>query len=742
MRVNPNLTSSGSAPVPPARSLLWWTAPVALFLGGVAMLATYALMLAFGTAWGADQQHILAQSLQAVVYRETELYEQQRAEALRLAYTQGIPEALRAGDTARLQSLMEALAQAGDLDLALVTDMQGTEVLGLLRTAAGEDYSVSTGTRLNDQLDLSRLSSGTPLTSGIWNSPRGTQVYTATLIVIEAEPVGVAVAAWSLERLLQALEQVSGAEVSLYDANFQRLVARSQSLFSAPDLAQYLSQNPTPEWAFRLGEAWLSVRDFQFGEPSAPPLALLSVARPYLIESQTAQVGQGVALLAAGMAGASVVGLFFVLNGVILRTERISQTAQALAQGKRESRTGMSANDEIGALGVALDRYADAVALREDKFRLLLRKERRERVHLNGVLEALPDGIIVQDEQARLLMMNERARHLLGAQAGAVQALGLKLDGQMGASLATGIYALGDPQQVRYGGTLLSAQVAAVLAPSQERLGTLIVLRDISQEVQREQERAHLLNQLAQEVQAPLPSASASVPPTGMTADERLARELAKHSASLQKMIVEMRDLTQYDQARARTRWRPLSLETLLIAVANDWRQIAQAADLSFKLELGKTGLVILGDEARLRYALGNLLDNAIKYTPAKGMLSLEIKEVQGTQVQLRVRDNGVGIRAEDLPHLFTPFYRGTPTLADGTPLRVPGMGQGLAHARQIIQAHGGALKVKSVAGQGTAVYLQLPLTSGVSYELPILPKASFQDGDTVLVNVVRQKQD
>jgi len=77
-----------------------------------------------------------------------------------------------------------------------------------------------------------------------------------------------------------------------------------------------------------------------------------------------------------------------------------------------------------------------------------------------------------------------------------------------------------------------------------------------------------------------------------------------------------------------------------------------------------------------------------------------------------------------------TPFYRGTPTTLDGTVLYLPGTGQGLHTARQIIEAHGGLFKVKSQQGVGTAVYFALPLTAPVSYELPTLP--DDLDGETM----------
>src|SRR5262249_44308467 len=134
----------------------------------------------------------------------------------------------------------------------------------------------------------------------------------------------------------------------------------------------------------------------------------------------------------------------------------------------------------------------------------------------------------------------------------------------------------------------------------------------------------------------------------------------------LQKLVVEMREITMPDAPRVREGQRPLRLETLVWAIANEWRQVAAAANLALEVLIERKGLYILGDERRLRWAIGNLVDNAIKYTPPGGKLTIEIQGEGNGQAQLRIRDNGVGIAADELPQVFTRFYRGTPVTREG----------------------------------------------------------------------------
>ena len=275
-----------------------------------------------------------------------------------------------------------------------------------------------------------------------------------------------------------------------------------------------------------------------------------------------------------------------------------------------------------------------------------------------------------------------------------------------------------------------SAQAAALVNLSDERVGTLVVLRDITREVRREQLQDAMLKRLSEEVQ--LSTRFVPHAETSPSLINNVALDLAKHTGAIQKLIFEMREITMPDAQHSHEAQRPLYLDTLIWVIANEWRQIAAAANLGLEVLIEKRGLFILGDERRLRWAIGNLVDNAIKYTLPGGKLTLEINGESDGRALMRVRDNGIGITREELPHITTRFYRGTPHTVEGDILHVPGTGQGLYVAKQVIQAHGGLLQIKSKPGIGTAVYFALPVTASVSYELPVLPHEFDLEGETV----------
>jgi two-component system sensor histidine kinase VicK len=199
---------------------------------------------------------------------------------------------------------------------------------------------------------------------------------------------------------------------------------------------------------------------------------------------------------------------------------------------------------------------------------------------------------------------------------------------------------------------------------------------------------------------------------------DNFAREMSRHAVALHNLIGEMRDLAAYGPEPPPQEQKPLALETLFWAVANEWRQKATDAGLTLEVVIERRGLFVLGDERRLRWAIGNLVNNAVQYTPAGGKVTMEIRAEEEGVARMRVRDTGVGISRADQPYVFTRFYRGTAVTEDGATLRVPGTGQGLTVARQILQAHGGDIRIKSKPLVGTAVYFSLPVTApeGLSF--------------------------
>jgi signal transduction histidine kinase len=739
------MTSVAQQPKTRFVSLRWrFLLPIFIVALAATMAGAYFLGRQLSQGMEIPQVNILLESTRAMSERITNLYENDRGEAERIAFTNGVPEMIAKGNTKKLQPVLETSARLAGLDSIIVTQADGVEVLGLLRGEdEAQDYSVSTDTDLSgENVFLAVVDEGYVGATGLVRTPNGLMLYTAVPVNQVKQFVGVILVGRRFEAVLGDLQDSGVGELAFYgrdgkllQSTFKPGDGTMNSLTIAPELFTQALATTTRQITvqnLRIGQEDYQAAyfPFQFGPTT---LGIVGALTPNTIPFVTEMGRQLTSLVMASIAGAFIIGVFMATNMMVVRrVNRVATVAESLTAGNSFVRTNMKPSDEIGTMGKALDQYANYVQERQDALRVSLRRQRREVEHLMAVLESMPDGIIVQDLDGRVMVINEQAKKLLGSQrvfrsAGLHELTASMTDG-VGKSISPGLYSLGDPTQIELDGKILSAQVAAVIDLSNERVGTVIVLRDITTDVRRERAYQTVLTKVEQEVQKPL--AQAARTESAQQPVNTLARELSRHAVALQKLVVEMREMNMTDGPAVREGQRALHLETLMWTCANEWRQVATAANLSLEVVIEKKGLYILGDERRLRWAIGNILDNAIKYTPPLGKLTLEIKGEGNGRANLRVRDNGVGISAEDLPHVFTRFYRGTPMTQSERIILMPGTGQGLSIAKQIIEAHGGMIQIKSKPGVGTAVYFTLPLTSPVSLELPHLQMD--MEGETV----------
>jgi signal transduction histidine kinase len=139
----------------------------------------------------------------------------------------------------------------------------------------------------------------------------------------------------------------------------------------------------------------------------------------------------------------------------------------------------------------------------------------------------------------------------------------------------------------------------------------------------------------------------------------------------------------------------------LVQAAASGFLELAQEKGIAFSVSPPPSPLLLHCDRARIELALSNLLDNALKFTPAGGQVEIGAEGVEGS-VQLRVRDSGRGIDPVDQPHIFERFYRGRNSRAGGS-------GLGLAIVHSIVEAHRGRVWVQSEPGAGSLFVIEIP---------------------------------
>jgi signal transduction histidine kinase len=184
----------------------------------------------------------------------------------------------------------------------------------------------------------------------------------------------------------------------------------------------------------------------------------------------------------------------------------------------------------------------------------------------------------------------------------------------------------------------------------------------------------------------------------------RYLASLQADIASLSKMIDELFELAQIDAGGLKLDRLPASLRDLVSDVLMRLRPLAEAHQVSLDGAVDPQVDPVVLDVAKMERVLVNLIDNALRHTPAGGRVDVKVDRVDG-QARLRIRDTGLGIAPADLPYVFDRFYRGDQSRSRAT----GGAGLGLAIAKGIVEAHQGTITAQSEVNHGTTFEITLP---------------------------------
>lgn len=256
-------------------------------------------------------------------------------------------------------------------------------------------------------------------------------------------------------------------------------------------------------------------------------------------------------------------------------------------------------------------------------------------------------------------------------------------------------------------GRVAQASLIDVTTPLGEKVGRAAILRDITLLKELERMKSEFVQTVSHDLKNPISSiilATELLTKSGeLNAQQQdLSRRILDTSYFMDALVSDLLDLGQIE-ARLGLKIAPLDLAGLARAVMADLYPRAMAKHIELTLEAADR-VSVSGDSQRLRQVLMNLIENAIKYTPAGGAVTVTI-ETNGAVVVTQVRDNGIGIPATSQPHVFEKFYRVRSEATAG----ISGTGLGLAIARSIIDAHRGRIWLESSEGKGSTFAFSLP---------------------------------
>ncbi|MBP6704401.1 MAG: HAMP domain-containing protein [Vicinamibacteria bacterium] len=431
--------------------------------------------------------------------------------------------------------------------------------------------------------------------------------------------------------------------------------------------------------------------------------ASLSLARVQT-RSFELQRSLGIALLAV-LALAS--GLAWWLSRPLAAPmSRILDGARAMARGELDRRIREDRDDEFGQLARVLNQAAFGI---QEQFAAAT----RERARFSAVLSAMEDGLLAVDHRGIVLLANEalsRSHKLVGSTG--THYLEVFRQAEIG-DLINQVLTSGERRtaEVNLSGSGRSFVLVGVPFPAApgEAHGAVITFNDVSERQRVDRIRRDFVANASHELRTPLTSIRGFVEALedgGMEEPETAKRFLSRIRANADRMASLVDDLLEL--SRLESGAQPPSLEELDCAavvadVVASFAKIAGRKSITLSARASPVPPVV-GDSDRLRRVLEHLVDNALKYTPDGGRVSVQV-EPQGAGASVSVHDSGPGIGPEHLPRLFERFYR----VDTARSRELGGTGLGLSIVKHLAESMGASVLVTSVPGQGSTFAVRLP---------------------------------
>jgi two-component system phosphate regulon sensor histidine kinase PhoR len=393
--------------------------------------------------------------------------------------------------------------------------------------------------------------------------------------------------------------------------------------------------------------------------------------------------------------------------------EAMSLAADAIAAGRRDLSVPYGSGDELGRLGAALNRMTRALS---DQI-LELSQEKRLR---DTILGGMKEGLLVVDQDGRVLHCNQALRFLLGS--GGRDPAGrplIELTRDRGV-IESFDAALGGGEEVREiirpdGGTsgqTFEITVSPLMGPDGAQIGALGLFVDLTRLSALEGVRREFIADVSHELRSPLTSIKAFVETLlagGLEDTEHNRRFLEivqKHSNRMEAILDDLTDLSLIETGSITLEIAGIDLASLTSEVIESLRPRAEARGVGLVSRV-PPGTVLPADRGRLEQILVNLLDNAIKFNRTGGTVTVRVEAATGEAESLRVvvEDTGIGIPPEALGKIFHRFYR----VDRARSREAGGTGLGLSIVRHLMRLHGGGVKAESEVGRGSRFILEFP---------------------------------
>ncbi len=361
----------------------------------------------------------------------------------------------------------------------------------------------------------------------------------------------------------------------------------------------------------------------------------------------------------------------------------------------------------------------EAKRLREERERQLL-EVAIERSKSSTIINCMTDGVLVVNREKQVVLRNAAAARMIPGCAALPLPCNLDsvesgdLRSLVGESLSSVDGPAVSSKEITLGQSTYMVNASPVLEPNGEILGAVAVLRDITALKKLETAKSLFVSMVAHEVKSPLAAIESylNVILSGAAGedherDRKMLQRALVRAKTLRTMVSELIDLTAIETGNFTLRRLPLDIGEVAAATVESYRPKAEEKDIHITLgcQPDIEGQRVLADKDAIASVLRNLIDNAIKYTPAKGHVDVGVEQ-DGIYVKVKVADDGIGMTPAEKDRVFEEFFRAR----NESTAHIPGTGLGLTVVKRLVELHDGKVTVQSVPGEGSTFTVSLPV--------------------------------
>ena len=398
--------------------------------------------------------------------------------------------------------------------------------------------------------------------------------------------------------------------------------------------------------------------------------------------------------------------------------------------------------DHLRLVGTAAAQVAQAIGNAElyrlisdqaERLGSMLRAQQEEYSKSQAILESIGDGVVFHDPEGKVLLVNPAAARILGSRPETLQGQDVRTllavfeeSGQKAMRRAMeAVLQTREPRTVQTTvepeERVVSAHLAPVVTQGDEMLGVVTVLRDITKEIEADRAKSEFISTVSHELRTPMTSIKGYTDLLLMGAVGELNPqqhhflEVIKSNADrLTGLINDLLDISRIETGRLRLDLQPMQVREVIEEVVGSLRGQAEAKGLWVRVEVPQGLPAVMADRDRITQVVLNLMDNAVRYTPEGGEVSVRV-ELADEALLVHVQDTGIGIAPEEQGRIFERFYRSE----DARVQETEGTGLGLAIVKSLVEMHGGRVWVESELGKGSTFSFTIPLRGRGGVTLP-----------------------